>query len=212
MKRNILDLSHWNTVKDWDKVKLQCDGVIIKCGGSDSADGHTYKDVKFEEYYQECKKRDIPVGCYYFGVGSGFDKGRYDATRFYEMIKNKQFDMPVFIDYEKGNKKTKKDNTDYVIGFCDTMENYGYFVGIYASDISGFHDMLLRDDLLDYAWWVARYGTEVKYALRNMQMWQYTSTGKVDGIIGNVDRSLCYIDYPKLIKGGGFNGYRNNWD
>ena len=38
-------------------------------------------------------------------------------------------------------------------------------------------------------------------------MWQNSSTGRVVGIIGNVDTDICYIDYPSIITKGGFNGY-----
>jgi GH25 family lysozyme M1 (1,4-beta-N-acetylmuramidase) len=38
-------------------------------------------------------------------------------------------------------------------------------------------------------------------------MWQYSSEGRVNGISGNVDMDECYVDYPALIKNGGFNGF-----
>lgn len=208
MKRIILDLSHWNNVKDWDKVKIQCDGIILKCGGSDSKDGSTYKDKCFDDYYRHCKNLCIPVGCYYFGVGDTAEKGRFDAVRFYEMIKDKQFEYPVYLDFEKGVKTNKRGNTEYIKAFCEELEKRDYFVGIYTSDISGYKEMMYIDDVLPYSWWVARYGSDVKYAAKNMHMHQFTSTGKVDGIVGNVDKSYCYLDFPSIIKKRCLNGYR----
>ena len=38
-------------------------------------------------------------------------------------------------------------------------------------------------------------------------MWQYSSTGKVNGINGSVDLDYSYIDYPAVIKAAGLNGF-----
>ena len=39
-------------------------------------------------------------------------------------------------------------------------------------------------------------------------MWQYSSTGRVSGISGNVDMDICYVDYPAKIKAAGLNGFK----
>jgi len=43
-------------------------------------------------------------------------------------------------------------------------------------------------------------------------MWQYTSTGKVSGISGNVDLNYCYQDFPTMIKNAGLNGFKKEAD
>lgn len=60
--------------------------------------------------------------------------------------------------------------------------------------------------LTDYAHWVAQYASKCSYK-GEYGIWQYSSKGKVDGISGNVDLDYGYIDYPSIIKTGGFNGY-----
>ena len=60
--------------------------------------------------------------------------------------------------------------------------------------------------LTDYAHWVAQYASKCSYK-GEYGIWQYSSKGKVDGISGNVDMDYSYIDYPSIIKTGGFNGY-----
>ncbi len=57
-----------------------------------------------------------------------------------------------------------------------------------------------------YALWIAEYGGKCNYS-GAYGMWQYSSTGKVSGISGNVDMDYCYVDYPAIIKNGGFNGF-----
>ena len=60
--------------------------------------------------------------------------------------------------------------------------------------------------LQGYTHWVAQYGKSCEYT-GTIGIWQYSSKGKVAGINGNVDLDMCYIDFPKIIKEKGFNGY-----
>ncbi|MFR8294887.1 MAG: LysM peptidoglycan-binding domain-containing protein [Ruminococcus sp.] len=58
-----------------------------------------------------------------------------------------------------------------------------------------------------YALWVAEYGSRCNYG-GTYGMWQYSSTGRVSGISGNVDMDICYVDYPAKIKAAGLNGFK----
>lgn len=86
------------------------------------------------------------------------------------------------------------------------MESWGYYVGIYASDISGFKSRLYLDDLKAYDKWVARYGSAPKY-VPSYGMWQYSSSGSVPGINGRVDMDYSYNDYPSIMKKKHLNGF-----
>ena len=86
------------------------------------------------------------------------------------------------------------------------MEAMGYYVGIYASDISGFKDRLNINQLNAFDKWVARYGSEPKY-VKNYGIWQYSSSGVVDGIKGRVDVNYSKVDYPGIIKTHHLNGF-----
>lgn len=202
-----IDVSHWQGAIDWSKVKASgIQFAIIKAGGSDAG---FYKDSRFEANYSGCKSAGIHVGAYYF-VGKGCTSkanGEADARRFIEQMKGKQFDMPVYIDFEAPSASNVNGNTQAVIGFCKVLENAGYFAGIYASDISGFKERLHASALKQFTWWVARYGSKPVFATASLGIWQYSSTGKVTGINGNVDMDICYVDFPSTIKSKGFNGY-----
>ena len=205
--RKGIDVSHWQGNINWEKVKA--DGVqfaIIKAGGSDAG---FYKDSKFETNYAGAKAVGIKVGAYYF-VGKGcksYNDGVADAKRFIDLIKGKVFDYPVYIDFEAPDTTNKAGNTQACIGFCKTMEQAGYFCGIYSSDISGFVDRLNMNDLTAYSWWVARYGSEPQRARKNLHIWQKSSTGHVNGINGNVDMNEGYVDFETIIAQKGLNGY-----
>lgn len=201
-----IDVSHWQNDIDWDKVKAAgYKFAMIKAGGSDAG---FYKDVYFEKNYAGAVKAGLHVGAYYF-VGGGFVSkadGIADAKRFLNLIAGKKFDMPVYLDLEAPIEATKTGNTEAAIAFCKTLEEAGYFAGIYASDVSGFVNRLDRTRLTEFSWWVARYGSAPKYAVP-YGMWQYSSTGKVNGIHGNVDLNHCYVDFPSIIVRKKLNGY-----
>lgn len=201
-----IDVSHWQGNIDWSKVKAAgIQFAIIKAGGSD--DGF-YTDSKWEANYKGAKANGIAVGAYYFVGPKCVDtaSGKADAERFIQLLKGKQLEYPVFMDNEAQPASAKAGITEATIAFCETMEAAGYFVGIYGSTDSGFRERMDDSKLTAYTHWVAQYASKCTYA-GSYGIWQYSSTGRVSGISGNVDMDLSYVDYPSTIKGGGFNGY-----
>lgn len=200
-----IDVSHWQGVVDWKNVSKYFKFVILKAGGSDAG---FYKDSRFEYNYLKAKEVGLSIGAYYF-VGkkcTSAEAGRLDADRFANILEGKQFDMPVYLDFEAPSTKNKKGNTDAAVAFCERMEDLGYFVGIYASDISGFAERLYLSRCKPFTLWVARYGSLPRYVSK-YDMHQTTSKGRIKGIDGYVDLNTCYKDFPSIIKSYGFNGF-----
>lgn len=201
-----IDVSHWQGNIDWNKVKKAgIEFAIIKAGGSDAG---FYTDSKWEANYKGAKAAGIPIGAYYF-VGKDCvtaAAGKADAERFLKILKGKQLEYPVYMDNEAQPASAKVGITEATIAFCETMESAGYFVGIYGSAVSGFKERMDDTKLTPYAHWVAQYASKCSYKGK-YGIWQYSSKGSVDGISGNVDLDYGYVDYPAIIKGGGFNGY-----
>lgn len=189
-----IDVSHWQGNIDW--VKVKADGVyfaILKAGGSDAG---RYRDSSFLRNMANARTNGIKLGCYYFnGAGcTSAEAGRADAQHFLSIISGMSFEFPCYCDLEAPTSATKAGNTDAVIAFCDTVKTAGFKTGIYASDISGFKDRLDMNRLTAYDKWVARYGSAPKYATI-YQVWQYSSSGRVNGINGRVDMDKSYKDY-----------------
>lgn len=206
-----IDVSHWQGQIDFKKVKDSgIEFVIIKAGGSDKG---FYKDAKFEYNYREAKAAGLSVGAYYF-VGKNFygvESGVADAHRFLDIILGKQFEYPIFLDVETTDARYKEAATDAAIAFCQTLERSGYFVGIYASDISGYREKLNHKRILDYTHWVARYGKDPEHC-KEYSIFQHSSKGSVPGIPGSVDLDTSRVDFPGIIKEKGFNGYQRKDD
>ena len=206
MTRKGIDVSHWQGTIDWNKIKKAgIEFAIIKAGGSDAG---FYTDSKWEANYKGAKAAGIPIGAYYF-VGKDCvtaAAGKADAERFLQILKGNQLEYPVYMDNEAQPASAKAGITEATIAFCETMEDAGYFVGIYGSAVSGFKERMDDTKLTSFAHWVAQYASKCSYK-GDYGIWQYSSKGSVDGISGNVDMDYAYVDYPSIIQSGGFNGF-----
>lgn len=205
--RKGIDVSKWQGTIDWSAVKASgIEFAILKAGGSDAG---FYRDPMFETNYSGAKAAGIPVGAYYF-VGkncTSYADGVADAKRFIQILSGKAFEYPVYIDLESTTPADRAGATQACIGFAKTMEDAGYYCGIYASDFYGFKERLDISLLEHIDKWVARYGSNPTYVTEH-GMWQYTDNGHVNGINGNVDLDEAYKDYPAIIKKAGLNGFK----
>ena len=113
--------------------------------------------------------------------------------------------LPTIIDVEDNSQKTigKQALTDIVIHALKRIENAGYYAMYYS--YKNFYDNYLdKERLKKYDFWLAWYTTVYPSGYK-FGMWQFTSTGKVAGINGNVDISNVYKDYRAIIRNAGLN-------
>lgn len=211
MVKKIIDVSFYQGDIDFSKVKNSgIDGAIIRCGYTGYGTLQQNVDVKFEEYYKGFKAVGMPVGVYYYSSANTVELAKKEANFVLNLIKNKQLEYPVYFDTENEERQrplSRQALTDITKAFCEIIEGAGYYVGIYAST-SWFNDELDCAQLTAYDKWVAQYNTECTFN-GDYGMWQYTSSGRVDGINGNVDIDHCYYDYPTIIKNTKLNGWVN---
>ena len=208
-----IDISRYQGDVNFEKVKA--DGVsfvILKAGGSEyNKSTKQCKDPKFEDNYRDAKRAMLPVGAYYY-AGNGFihgaSAGIKDAGHFRQLLAGKKFEYPVFIDVEQKVFNLYKDKvTEATLAFCTEMEQAGYYVGIYASDISGFKSKLHDEKLKHFDHWVARYNSTGPSYVKKYGIWQFSSKGKVEGIKVNVDLDYAYKNYEAAIKKAHLNGF-----
>lgn len=205
VKMRGIDLSHWNNVKNWDEVAKHNDFVMLKLGGEENGRGSFRQDVRFFRHYEEATKRGMHIGCYFFmGKRNMICADPKESVEWVlSHVKGLELDMPIALDFENQSSSLKTLNTEYVKSWCSLMEEGGYYVAIYASEISGFKDCLIAEELTAYDKWVARYRT--REPDMDCGMWQYTSTGSVSGILGDVDCNVSFKDYPTIIRSHGLN-------
>jgi len=200
-----IDVSVHNGNIDWNRVKA--DGIefaILRAGYGKLA---SQKDKQFENNYNGAKEVGIPVGVYWFSYAKTVEEARQEAEVCVSILAGKQFEFPVFFDQEdKETLATGKANCSAMVrAFCEVLEKNGYWVGLYTSrSMLSTH---IEDDIKTrYALWVAEWGPKLNYN-GSVGIWQYSETGKVDGISGNVDLDMVYIDYATKVKAKGLNGF-----
>lgn len=206
-----IDVSRWQG--DFNFKKAKAEGVkyvILKAGGADEG---LYQDRKFDTFYERVKAEGLGVGAYFFGHAFSTDESVAGAGKFISIIAGKQFDYPVYYDVEgKMINQDKTVLTDEIIAFCETMQKAGYYAGVYSSE-SFFNNNMEDDRLAPYAHWVAKYSTNTPKLKSGIKhgMWQYggsTNYLRSNRIAGVVcDQNYAYINYPKIIKEAGLNGY-----
>jgi hypothetical protein len=201
MEKRGIDISRYQGAPDFAKVKTVVDYVIVQAGFGRYA---SQVDAEFERNYVECKKYNIPVGAYWFSYAVSPDDARQEARACMEVLKGKQFEYPIYFDIE--GSACSGDVSGKCRAFCDELEKNGYFSGIYISR-SPAQQYLNDYCRTHYALWLAEYSPTGLHWNGDVGMWQYGSTGRVAGISGDVDMDICYVDYPALIKRGGYNGF-----
>lgn len=204
--RNGIDVSKHNGRIDWDAVKNSgtVEFAILRAGLGRLA---SQKDKQLDRNYSECKRLDIPIGAYWYSYAMSPAEARQEAKAFLEVIKGKTFEYPVYFDIEEDKqfKLGKKAVSDMITAFCETLEDAGYFVGVYTSR-SSFQTYVDNACKTAYTSWVAEWGNKLNYT-DPADMWQKSDKGTVPGIQGRVDLDECYRDFPSIIKKIGKNGF-----
>lgn len=198
-----IDISEHQGVIDWDKVKASgmVDFVILRAGyGKETSQ----VDRQFERNYSECKRLNIPVGAYWYTYATTADEAKQEATVCLRTLAGKSFEYPVAFDIEE--KAGLFRASELCDAFCSELEKSGYYTAIYSFK-SAFENNISASK---YDTFLSHIGVEQTDYSGNYGIWQYSWTGHIDGIIGDVDLDYAYKDYPKIIKNAGLNGFSDS--
>lgn len=187
-----IDVSAHQGKIDWKKVKAAgIQFAILRAGfGNDVRQ----KDEYFDYNLKEAKANGIKVGVYWFSYAISKADAKKEADVCAKVLNGAKLDLPVFYDWEydsmsyaqkNGVNPTKSQITDFCIAFLEQMKTHGYAVGNYANpDYLNSH--LDQSRLKQYPLWLACYST-TKPTGYGETIWQYSESGKVNGIAGRVD-------------------------
>ena len=205
-----IDVSTWQKGFNFAKAKSEGVQFAILRGMYGNA-----KDVTFEEHYKNAKAQGLGVGVYQWGRAANVAQAREEAQLLIDnCLKGKQFEYPIYYDVEDkillnlGVNET----TEIITAWCETLENAGYFAGVYMNQ-SCFETEVLGKQLADkYSQWRAYWTTMDKKP--NCQLWQFGGetnlirTNKVAGVV--CDQDLAFQDFPTIIKRAGLNGFQSD--
>ena len=211
--KGVIDVSGWQGDIDWAKAKADgVEGVIIRLGygwGNNA-------DKKAQRNISECKRLGIPFGIYWYSYADTPSIAKEEGTDV--VAKLKQFGVnpsdlayPVYYDLEKWTWEGHQPPTDpnvynnIVNNWYSALQSAGYKnLGVY-SYTSYLQGPLKHADIYAKTAWVAQYGARMGFDSfpTNSRGWQYTSSGKVDGISGNVDMNA--FGNKEFVNGGSSN-------
>lgn len=196
-----VDVSEWQGNINWSHVKT--DGVkfaIIRAGI-----GHRVDD-QFANNYAGCKSNSVPVGAYWYSKATTVAEAKQEAQDFLAALKGKTFEYPVYMDLEESAQFAlgKAKCSELVDAFLTVLEQAGYYAGLYCST-SYLNSHVSESVRSRYAIWCADYRGSCGYT-GAYGIWQ-PGTGTIYGIDTEVDLDYAYIDYPKIIKNAGLNGF-----
>lgn len=196
-ERFIIDVSEHNTVTDWRAVKADgIEGVIIRAGY-----GRGNIDKKFREHITGALAAGLHVGIYWFSYAYSADMAEAEAyycmNAVSDVVSWKDITLPIFWDFEGDSMKfanrcgvdvSRETLVDMAVAFCDALETEGHMPGIYANlDYEKRYGLLSEAEHAGYCVWYAQYNYTMDNSIPSPDMWQYTSSGQVNGIKGNVD-------------------------
>lgn len=192
-----IDVSTFQKDIDWEQVKgAGIEFVMIRVGYRGSMEGLLFEDEWAQRHYAGAKAAGLKVGAYFFSQSITPEEAEEEARYAMQIIKGWRLDMPLVYDWEfiqEGYRTDVVDArllTDCTKAFCDTVKSEGYYPMIYFNPSQSRKEMYL-EELTGYDFWLAMYSDHMTYEYK-VDMWQYTCTGTVPGINGNVDINLYF--------------------
>lgn len=206
-----VDVSEHNGAIDWAKVKATgIDFAMLRAGY-----GQNNIDKRFKYNISECNRLGIPCGVYWFSYAFNPTMALKEAEYCLAAVKPYKLEYPIAFDFEYDSVRYAKDKgvtinktlaSSLVNIFCGKIEAGGYYALNYAN----------KDYLTNFfsanrfGLWLATWNNNENPPLA-CSIWQYSSTGKVNGISGSVDMNKGYVDFPTVIRNSGMNGLKKDW-
>lgn len=208
--KGVIDVSSWQGDVDWAKAKADgVEGAIIRLGYG----WGNYADAKAQRNINECKRLGIPFGIYWYSYAEDAGGAKHEGSDV--VSKLRQMDVspndlkyPVYYDLERwtwtGHTPPTNPNVynGIVNAWYGALQSGGYQnLGVY-SYTSYLQGPLNNANIYAKTRWVAQYGPRMEFTAfgTNDRGWQYTSSGQINGISGNVDMSAFGNKTYSVIK------------
>lgn len=193
-----IDISKYQGDIDFSKVKNSgVEYAMVRCGYRSYGSGVLTEDTSFNTYVTDALKNNINVGVYFFTQAVSVSEAEEEADFVLNMIRPFKVTYPIVLDVEeifddsfRQENLSKEELTDVIVAFCEKIKNAGYTPMVYGN-LKCFAGMVDMTRLESYEKWLAYYDDE-PYLPYEMSMWQYSESGKIDGIDGKVDMDISF--------------------
>ena len=193
-----IDVSAHQQEIDWQRVaESGVQFAILRVGYRGYTEGTIQEDTYFEQNLEGAIDAGLDVGVYFFSQAIDEQEAREEARFVLDKISGYLLAFPVFFDWEKIGSEARSDTMDLASltivtdTFCTAIRNAGYQAGLYFNQQLGYEELHLPS-LQTYTFWLAEYNDTPSFAY-HFDLWQYSASGTVDGIEGDVDLNLAFF-------------------
>lgn len=188
--KKIIDISSYQGIIDWEKVKNEIDGVIVRIGF-----GYTTEDSKLKYNIEELNRLKIPYGIYLYSYAENKMEALEEAKFTNKLIDKYKINpiLGIYYDIEEFYIKGKKVNISKEI-YQKIIETYINYLNEYQVNVYTYAKMYnykFNEETKKYITWIAQYNYYFSYK-KQYKMWQYTDSGIVNGIKGRVDINVMF--------------------
>ncbi len=194
-----IDVSAYQGDINWNQVAASgIQFAMIRVGYRGYGTGKIVEDTYARKNLRNASLAGLDIGVYFFSQALNEAEVEEEVAFILDIIQDYEITMPVVFDWEYINETARTGNmdprtlTDLNLYYCELMEAAGYQPMIYFNSYQARKLMYLYE-LEDYPFWLAYYSDRMRYSYR-FEMWQYTCTGRVPGIQGDVDIDILLLD------------------
>ncbi|MCM1039782.1 MAG: glycoside hydrolase family 25 protein [Ruminococcus sp.] len=198
-----IDISKHNGSVNFRSLKAAgIDFVMLRLGARGYSTGQLSLDDNFVENIEAAAEAGLDIGIYFYSQAINQEEAIQEANFVVQNLEPYRADItyPVAFDMEKvSNDKaridelSRDDKTTITGSFLSGIQAAGYIPMIY-----GNKEWLIKNidlaRLQDYDVWLSQDEDVPDYPYQYV-MWQYTTTGVVNGIQGDANLDICFVSY-----------------
>lgn len=192
-----IDVSSYQGKIDWPAVKAGgIEFVIIRAGYRGYTSGTLHADERALQNIADAKAAGLKVGAYFFSQAVSAEEAREEARFVLDLLEGVELDLPMVYDWEYISETARTGNMDpktltaCMNAFCAEIDGSGFDPMVYFN-VELTKTLLDVTKLTEYPLWLAMYSDQMTFPYK-INFWQYSNTGRVPGIKGNVDLNLYF--------------------
>ena len=180
------------------------DYVMIRLGGRGYSTGQITLDENFKQNIEGAIAEGLDIGVYFYSQAISQDEANEEANFVVQNLEpyRAHIKYPVAFDMEfvandesRIDGLSREDRTKIATSFLEGVKVAGYVPMVY-----GDKEWLIKEidlaKLQDYDVWLAQEADMPDYPYR-YAMWQYSTTGVLNGIKGDANLNICFIGYSQ---------------
>lgn len=197
------DVSKLQDYIDFSKARKDgLDFVMVRVGARGYSSGQLVMDDYFTENIKRASDAGLQTGVYFFSQAVSVEEAVEEAELVLEAIADFKVTYPVAFymdeiagDSSRIDRLSRTEKTEIAKAFLDKVREAGYLPMLY-----GDKEWLIRQvdlsKVSEYDIWLSQLEDIPDYPYR-FSMWQYSTTGTVDGIAGYTNLNISFIDYSE---------------